>query len=63
MDIDFGIGSNVVVVGRTSQSSDNEGVLQNVTINVTGIHALKSRGGSPEAIEFTEEEETDWFFS
>lgn len=63
MDIDFGIGSNVVVVGRTSQSSDIEGILQNVTINVTGIHALKSRGGSPEAIEFTEEEETDWFFS
>ena len=63
MEIDFGIGSNVVVVGRTSQGTDNEGNMQNVTINVTGIHVLKSRGGSPEAIEFTEEEETDWFFS
>ena len=63
MEIDFGIGSNVVVVGRTSQGTDNEGNMQNVTINVTGIHVLKSRGGSPEAIEFTKEEETDWFFS
>ena len=63
MDIDFGIGSNVVVVGRTSQSTDMEGNLQNVTINVTGLHVLKSRGGSPDAIEFNEEEETDWFFT
>jgi len=63
INIDFGIGSNVVVVGRTSQSTDSEGVLQNVSINVTGLHALKPRGGSPEAIEFTEEEDEDWFFS
>ena len=63
IDIDFGIGSNVIVVGRTSQSRDDEGNLQNVSINVTGLYVLKSRGGSPETIEFVEEDDTDWFFS
>ncbi len=63
IEIDFGIGSNVIVVGRTSQSRDNEGNLQNVSINVTGLYALKVRGGSPENIDFVEEDDTDWFFS
>ena len=63
VEIDFGIGSNVIIVGRTSQSRDNEGNLQNVSINVTGLHVLKSRGGSPDTIEFVEEDDTDWFFS
>ena len=63
MEIDFGIGSNVIVVGRTSQGSDSEGNIQSVTINVTGIHVLKARGGNPDKIEFTEEEDEDWFFS
>lgn len=63
IEIDFGIGSNVIVVGRTSQSRDDEGNLQNVSINVTGLYVLKSRGGSPETIEFVEEDDTDWFFS
>ena len=53
----------MIVVGRTSQGSDSEGNIQSVTINVTGIHVLKARGGNPDKIEFTEEEETDWFFS
>ena len=53
----------MVVVGRTSQSTNNEGIVQNVSINVTGLHALKPRGGSPEAIEFTVEDDEDWFFS
>ena len=63
MEIDFGIGSNVIVVGRTSQGTDSEGNIQSVTINVTGIHVLKARGGNPDKIEFTEEEDEDWFFS
>jgi len=65
IDIDFGIGSNVIVVGRTSQSRDMDGNLQPVTINVTGLHVTKRRGGSPQQIDFVEEEDdnTDWFFS
>tara|TARA_R100001463_G_scaffold110177_1_gene164854 strand:- start:342 stop:1583 length:1242 start_codon:yes stop_codon:yes gene_type:complete len=64
IDIDFGIGSNVIVVGRTSQSRDTEGNLQPVTINVTGLYVTKRRGGSPQQIDFVDEEDdTDWFFS
>ena len=65
IDIDFGIGSNVIVVGRTSQSRDMDGNLQPVTINVTGLYVTKRRGGSPQQIDFVEEEDdnTDWFFS
>ena len=64
IEIDFGIGSNVIVVGRTSQSRDNDGNVQPVTINVTGLYLTKQRGGSPQQIDFVDEEDdTDWFFS
>tara|TARA_B100001939_G_scaffold116957_2_gene101409 strand:- start:803 stop:2092 length:1290 start_codon:yes stop_codon:yes gene_type:complete len=62
IDIDFGIGSNVIIVGRTSQSTDDMGNLQSPTINVNGIFVLDARGGSPEKIDFVEEETSDWFF-
>lgn len=63
IEVDFGIGSNVIVVGRTSQPRDTDGNMQNVSINVTGLHVLKARGGSPETIDFVEEDDTDWFFT
>lgn len=64
LEINFGIGSNVIVVGRTSQSRDMNGNLQPVTINVTGLYVTKRRGGSPQQIDFVDEEDdTDWFFS
>lgn len=64
IDIDFGIGSNVIVVGRTSQSRDMDGNIQAVTINVSGLYVTKLRGGSPQQIDFVDEEDdTDWFFS
>ncbi len=60
--VDFGIGSEVIVVGRTSQGTNDEGALKPVTINVSGIYVISARGGSPELIEHVESEETDWFF-
>ena len=63
INIDFGIGSNVIIVGRTSQSTDDTGELQPPSINVNGIFVMKARGGSPETIEFVEEDaDGDWFF-
>ena len=47
IDIDFGIGSNVIVVGRTSQGTDESGNLRPVSINVTGLCVLDKRGGPP----------------
>jgi hypothetical protein len=58
--INFGIGSSVVVVGRTSQGTDDDGNLRPVTINVSGLLVLKARGGSPDDIE--QNEESEWFF-
>ena len=56
IQINFGIGSTIIVVGRTSQSGDNP-----TSINVSGIYVLDNRGGSPEQIAVVEENE-DWFF-
>ncbi len=62
VNIDFGIGSNVIVVGRTSQSRDESGAPNPTTINVNGIYIVTNRGGSPEQIDFVEEDEDSWFF-
>ncbi len=56
VNIEFGIGSNIIVVGRTSQSPGNP-----TSINVSGLFVVNNRGGSPEEIEYVEEDE-DWFF-
>tara|TARA_B100000131_G_scaffold261467_1_gene257612 strand:- start:1082 stop:2329 length:1248 start_codon:yes stop_codon:yes gene_type:complete len=61
VNIEFGIGSSVVVVGRTAQSTDENGELQPVTINVSGLLTLKARGGAPDDIDHNEEE-SEWFF-
>ena len=57
--IDFGIGSNVIIVGRTSQGTDNEGNLRQVSINVTGLYVIDKRGGPP-AGDAPVEDNTNW---
>ena len=61
VEIDFGIGSSIIVVGRTSQGTDEMGNLQPVTINVTGLLPLSVRGESPEDIVTIEEDDSEWF--
>ena len=60
IEIDFGTGSNVVVVGRTSQGTDEDGNLRPISINVTGILVTKARGGSPEEITNIDENDDDF---
>ena len=60
VDINFGIGSNIIVVGRTSQGQDDEGNILPVTINVTGLLPVNARGESPEDIVTIEEDESEW---
>ena len=59
INIDFGIGSNIIVIGRTSQRQGDEGP-EPVTINVSGILVVE-RVGSPVEIEQFEETDDDWF--
>jgi hypothetical protein len=58
IDINFGIGSNVIVVGRTSQREGDNGY-DPATINVTGIYVTDSVG-QPQTVEISEES-MDWF--
>jgi hypothetical protein len=60
IDIDFGIGSNVVITGRTSQGQTSEGELRDVSINVLGIHVV-DKHGTVEIPNQPVEEFTDWF--
>jgi len=60
LNLDFGIGSSIIVVGRTSQRTDDDGALESSTINVTGILVTVRRGKSVET-EIPVEEDTDWF--
>lgn len=59
IEIDFGIGSLVMVIGRTSQRETDEG-LQPVTINTAGLLVVERRGQVVEISEATEEN-LDWF--
>tara|TARA_Y100000592_G_scaffold100764_1_gene182624 strand:- start:6500 stop:7753 length:1254 start_codon:yes stop_codon:yes gene_type:complete len=59
IDVDFGISSDIVVVGRTSQQTMDDGTLGACSINVFGIFVEKSRGKPVEAIEIVETE--DWW--
>ena len=61
INIDFGIGSNVIVCGRTSQSTDKEtGELRNVSINVLGLYVIDKHGNADVA-EQPVEDDFDWF--
>jgi hypothetical protein len=59
IDIDFGIASSVIVVGRTSQRIV-DGVADAVTINVSGLMVTNRVGAPPETVEVVEDD-LDWF--
>ena len=59
LTLDFGIGSTVIVVGRTSQRTTDEGV-EPVTINVSGLLCTFRKGSAVE-ISQPMEENFDWF--
>jgi hypothetical protein len=61
IDIDFGIGSHVLIIGRSSQSRNNEtGELRAVSINVSGIVVIDRRG-SPVTVADSGEQYDGWF--
>ena len=60
MNIDFGIGSQVIVVGRTSQGTDEDGNLRPISINVNGLLVMDKRGGDVSHEEVVEDN-LDWF--
>jgi len=59
LNIDFGIGSTVIVVGRTSQRLI-DGVADPVTINVSSVLVTEKRG-APVEVDAPVEESFDWF--
>jgi len=59
IEIDFGIGSSVIIVGRTSQRTDDDGYTS-TSVNVTGLLVTDRRGSSVEITEVIEEN-YDWF--
>lgn len=61
MNLDFGIGSTVTIVGRTSKRNTDEGE-EPVTINVSGLYVNERQGSPviPEA-EVSSEDNYDWF--
>lgn len=61
IDIDFGIGSNVIVSGRTSQGTDEEGQLRPASINVLGLYVVDRHGSADVYSEPIEDNNTDWF--
>jgi len=59
LTLDFGIGSTVYVVGRTSQRTV-DGDVEPVTINASGIHCVIKHGSAVEVAQPVEEN-FDWF--
>ena len=59
INIDFGIGSNVIVSGRTSQR-EVDGEMSSVSINVLGLYVI-DRHGTAEIVTQPTEGEPDWF--
>lgn len=59
LTLDFGIGSSVIILGRTSQRTTDEGV-EPVTINVSGLYCVKREGSAVE-VSVPVEEDFDWF--
>jgi len=61
VELDFGIGSQVLVIGRSNQSTNQEtGELRQCSINVFGVIVL-NRMGSPNTTQDSGETYTDWF--
>jgi len=59
LTLDFGIGSSVIVIGRTSQRTTDEGV-EPTTINVAGLYCTVRHGSAVE-VSVPVEEDFDWF--
>tara|TARA_B110000305_G_C19449125_1_gene646692 strand:- start:1154 stop:2362 length:1209 start_codon:yes stop_codon:yes gene_type:complete len=59
INIDFGIGSEVVVIGRTSQREGDDGY-EPATINLSGLYVTE-RKGQVEEIGEAKGEDLDWF--
>ena len=59
LTLDFGIGSSVIVVGRTSQRTI-DGEVEPVTINTTGLFCVIKHGSAVEVSQPVEED-FDWF--
>ncbi len=59
LTLDFGIGSSVIVIGRTSQRTTDEGV-EPTTINVAGLFCTVRHGSAVE-VSVPVEEDFDWF--
>jgi len=60
LDIDFGINSSVLVVGRTSQGRNDDGSMRDVSLNLSGILCTNNMGVVAEPF-VAEEEDLDWF--
>ena len=60
LTLDFGIGSSVIVVGRTSQRTV-DGEVEPVTINVAGLLCTVKHGSAVEDTSQPVEEDFDWF--
>ncbi len=60
IDVNFGIGSKVIVVGRTSQRIV-DGEAEPITINTSGLLVEQSVGNPAAAEESVEDEDLDWF--
>ena len=60
IDIDFGIGSNIIVVGRTSQR-EVDGELSNVSINVLGLYVVDRHGSADIPVQPSEDDDYSWF--
>jgi len=61
LEIDYGIGSNIVLVGRTSQGKSQDGGAGDITLNVSGVLCVNNRGVVAEPYEAVVEEDLDWF--
>jgi len=59
LNIDFGIQSSVIIVGRTSQRTTDEGV-EPTTINASGIYCTLKHGSAVEVSQPVEDN-FDWF--
>lgn len=59
IEIDFGIGSSVIVIGNTSQRTV-DGETEPATLNVSGLLALEKKGSVVESSSPVEED-YDWF--
>ena len=59
INLDFGIGSNIIIMGRSNQR-EVDGALASVSLNTFGIMVLDQRGEVPSFDEVTVDD-SDWF--